>query len=318
MIPDERAFGEAAGALEVGDGDRIVVYDGEGLVSAARAWWMFLAFGTRRVAVLDGGLPASIASGGELELGIVTPEPRVFTAHFDPSFLARVPDVQAALADGSAQVVDARRPERFQGRDPEPWPVVNIGHMPGAVNLPMTTVVRAGSLLEADDLRAAFAAAGVDVDRPVVTTCGSGVTAPILIWRWPGSASRSAGSTTAPGPNGARAPTCPRKRCDDPRWPGVRRRPARPRPRPARGPGSRRRLARPERRAGDPHAAGLDPLSRHALSKEAVEGVSERTGGVPLFVEEVTRLLLERGEAGGLQAIPPTLQQSLAARLDRL
>ena len=77
----------------------------------------------------------------------------MFTAHFDPSFLARVPDVQAALADGSAQVVDARRPERFQGRDPEPWPVVNIGHMPGAVNLPMTTVVRAGSLLEADDLR---------------------------------------------------------------------------------------------------------------------------------------------------------------------
>ena len=128
----------------------------------------------------DGGLPAWIASGGELESGIVTPEPRVFTAHFDPSFLARVPDVQAALADGSAQVVDARRPERFQGRDPEPWPVVNIGHMPGAVNLPMTTVVRAGSLLEADDLRAAFAAAGVDVDRPVVTTCGSGVTAPIL------------------------------------------------------------------------------------------------------------------------------------------
>ncbi len=180
MIPDERAFGEAAGALGVGDGDRIVVYDGEGLVSAARAWWMFLAFGTRRVAVLDGGLPAWIASGGELESGIVTPEPRVFTAHFDPSFLARVPGVQAALADGSAQVVDARRPERFQGRDPEPWPVINIGHMPGAVNLPMTTVVRAGSLLEADDLRAAFAAAGVDVDRPVVTTCGSGVTAPIL------------------------------------------------------------------------------------------------------------------------------------------
>ncbi len=180
MIPDAPAFGKAVGALGVGDGDRIVVYDGEGLLSAARAWWMFLAFGTERVAVLDGGLPAWMANGGELESGPVEAEPRVFTPRLNPQLIARLADVETALEDGSAQVVDARNAERFAGRAPEPWPVVNVGHMPGALNLPMTAVIRAGSLLEADGLGAAFAAAGVDVDRPVVTTCGSGITAAIL------------------------------------------------------------------------------------------------------------------------------------------
>ncbi len=180
MIPDARSFANAVGALGVGDGDRIVVYDGEGLLSAARAWWMFLAFGAERVAVLDGGLPAWIANGGELESGPVGAEPRVFTARFNPLLLARLADVQTALADGTAQVVDARNAERFKGRAPEPWPVVNGGHMPGALNLPMTAVVRAGRLDDADEVGATFAAAGVDVDRPVVSTCGSGVTAAIV------------------------------------------------------------------------------------------------------------------------------------------
>jgi thiosulfate/3-mercaptopyruvate sulfurtransferase len=180
MMPDAWLFSVAVSLLRVADGDRIVVYDGEGLLSAARAWWMFLAFGAERVAVLDGGLPAWMANGGALESGPAKPGPRIFTARFNPSLLARLADVQAALAGGSAQVVDARNAERFAGRAAEPWPVVNVGHIPGALNLPMTAVVRAGSLLDADGLGAAFAAAGVDVDRPVVSTCGSGITAAIL------------------------------------------------------------------------------------------------------------------------------------------
>ena len=180
MVPDARLFGEAVGALGVGDGDRIVVYDGEGLLSAARAWWMFLAFGAERVAVLDGGLPAWTANGGALESGPAAPEPKTFSARFDRSLLARLPDVEAALADGSAQIVDARSAGRFAGREPEPWPVVNVGHMPGALNLPMNAVVRAGGLREPGDLAGIFARAGVDFDRPIITTCGSGITAAIL------------------------------------------------------------------------------------------------------------------------------------------
>jgi thiosulfate/3-mercaptopyruvate sulfurtransferase len=180
MIPDAKVFAEAVGALGVGDRDRIVVYDGEGLLSAARAWWMFLAFGAEKVAVLDGGLPAWTANGGALQSGPVRAEPRTFSARFDPSHLARLPDVEAAVEEGFAEIVDARSAGRFAGRDPEPWPVVNVGHMPGAINVPMNTVVRAGSLREPGDLERVFAGAGVDLDRPIITTCGSGITAAIL------------------------------------------------------------------------------------------------------------------------------------------
>ncbi len=180
MIPGAEAFAEAVGALGIGDGDRIVVYDGEGLLSAARAWWMFRTFGAERVAVLDGGLPAWMANGGALESGDATPEPKHFSARFDPSLLARLPDVVAALSDGSAQVLDARSAGRFAGWEPEPWPVVNLGHMPGALNVPMNVVVHAGSLRKPGELEGIFAEAGVEVGRPVITTCGSGVTAAIL------------------------------------------------------------------------------------------------------------------------------------------
>ena len=105
---------------------------------------------------------------------------RPFSARFDRSLLAELSDVRAALQDGVAQIVDARSAERFAGQAPEPWPVVNVGHMPGAVNLPMNRVVRAGSLREPGDLEEVFVRAGVDLDRPIITTCGSGITAAIL------------------------------------------------------------------------------------------------------------------------------------------
>ncbi len=180
MLPDAESFARAVGALGVGDGDRVVVYDGDGVTSSPRAWWMFRVFGHQRVWVLDGGLPAWIAAGYELEAGEASPKPKVFSARFQPNLVASLDDVRAALDDRSASVVDARSAGRFAARQPEPWPVVHLGHMPGALNLPWAEAVAAGSLKSPEALAAAFAAAGVDLDSPIITTCGSGVTAAIL------------------------------------------------------------------------------------------------------------------------------------------
>ncbi len=180
MLPDAGSFARAVGALGVGDGDRVVVYDGDGVLSSPRAWWMFRVFGHARVWVLDGGLPAWIAAGHALEAGAASPKPRIFSPRFEAGLVASLEDVRAALRDRSASVVDARSAGRFAGRQPEPWPVLNGGHMPGALNLPSVEALAAGSLKSPEALGAAFAAAGVDLDSPIVTTCGSGVTAAIL------------------------------------------------------------------------------------------------------------------------------------------
>ncbi len=180
MLPDAESFARAVRALGVGDGDRVVVYDGDGLLSAPRAWWMFRVFGQERVWVLDGGMPAWIAGGHALEAGESARKPRIFTPRLDAGLIASLDDVRSALADGSASVVDARSAARFTARQPEPWPVLNVGHMPGALNLPSADVLTAGSLKPPEALAAAFSAAGVDPDRPIITTCGSGVTAAIL------------------------------------------------------------------------------------------------------------------------------------------
>jgi thiosulfate/3-mercaptopyruvate sulfurtransferase len=180
MLPDAELFARAVGALGVGDGDRVVVYDGDGVLSAPRAWWMFRVFGHERVWVLDGGLPAWIAAGHAMEAGEASPQPRTFSARFQSGLVASLEDVRSALADGSASVVDARSAGRFTARQPEPWPVLNVGHMPGALNLPSVDVLAAGSLKSPEALAAVFAAAGVDLNSPIITTCGSGVTAAIL------------------------------------------------------------------------------------------------------------------------------------------
>jgi thiosulfate/3-mercaptopyruvate sulfurtransferase len=180
MLPDAESFARAVGALGVGDRDRVVVYDGDGVLSSPRAWWMFRVFGHRQVWVLDGGLPAWIAAGHRLEAGEASPKPKIFSARRDSSLVASLEDVRSALADRSATVVDARAAGRFAGRQPEPWSVVHVGHMPGALNVPSAEALAAGSLKSPEALAAAFAAAGVDLDRPIITTCGSGVTAAIL------------------------------------------------------------------------------------------------------------------------------------------
>jgi thiosulfate/3-mercaptopyruvate sulfurtransferase len=180
MLPGEKEFAEAAGVLGIGDGRTIVVYDGLGLMGAARVWWTLRVFGAREVFVLDGGLPAWKAEGRPLETGRVEPARRTFTTRLDARAVASAADVRAATANGSAQVLDARPAERFRGEAPEPRPGLRSGHIPGSLNVPSSTVIENGRLAAPDKLAAAFAAAGVDLDKPVITSCGSGVTAAIL------------------------------------------------------------------------------------------------------------------------------------------
>lgn len=179
MMPSAERFAEAVGALGIGDGMRIVVYDGAGLFSAARVWWMFRAFGAQDVRILDGGFPKWFAERRPVESGTVSPPRRTITAR-TPQGVADVEQVRAALAGRTAQIVDARSPERFRGEAPEPRPGVRPGRMPGSFNVPYGRVVEQGRLRAPDDIRAAFEAAGVDLDRPVITSCGSGVTAAVL------------------------------------------------------------------------------------------------------------------------------------------
>jgi thiosulfate/3-mercaptopyruvate sulfurtransferase len=141
---------------------------------------MFRTFGAEMVFVLDGGLPQWRAEGRPIESGPVTRPPRKFTARLDPGLVAAVTDVQRALAEKSAQVVDARAADRFYGKAPEPRPGLRSGHMPGAFNVPYQGVLDNNRLAAPDTIAAAFSAGGVDVDKPIVTSCGSGVTAAIL------------------------------------------------------------------------------------------------------------------------------------------
>jgi thiosulfate/3-mercaptopyruvate sulfurtransferase len=180
MLPGPKDFGEAAGKLGIARTDTIVVYDALGLFSAARVWWTFRIFGAPNVFILDGGLPQWKAEKRPLESGAVKRAPKTFDAEMNTRAVAMVSDVQMALATASAQVVDARANDRFRGAAPEPRPGLRSGHMPGSLNLPYTTLLENGHLKPPAQLKQAFAAAGVDLDKKVITSCGSGVTAAIL------------------------------------------------------------------------------------------------------------------------------------------
>jgi thiosulfate/3-mercaptopyruvate sulfurtransferase len=180
MLPDPLAFADAMTALGLGDGMRLVVYDSLGLFAAARVWWTLRAFGVDEVAILDGGLPQWLAEGHPIEPGEARPQPRRFTPRLDRAFVASLDDVRRTLATGAAQVVDARPADRFEGRAPEPRPGLRSGHIPGSLNLPVAEIVESGRLKRGPALAAAFAARCIDLARPIVTTCGSGVTAAIV------------------------------------------------------------------------------------------------------------------------------------------
>jgi len=179
MVPAPELFAAKMAALGIGDGDRVVVYDTVGLSSAGRAWWMLRLFGHDEVALLDGGLPKWRAEGRPLETAVPTPAKRAFTARFDPSLLRDKDALLANLASPREQVVDARAAGRFDGTAEESWPGRRRGHIPGSRNLPFDRVTEPETrqLRGADDLRRLFDEAGVALDRPIVASCGSGVTA---------------------------------------------------------------------------------------------------------------------------------------------
>lgn len=182
MLPPPAQFAEAVGALGIGNGTFVVAYDSYGLMSAARVWWMFRAFGYDRVAVLDGGLPKWKAEGRPVDAAPVTVTPRTFTAKFRPRVVRRKADVLDNLKSRDELVIDARSAGRFRGSDPEPRAGLRSGHIPGSRNVPYASLLdpKAQTVLPADALRQRFQAAQVDLGKPLVTSCGSGVTACVL------------------------------------------------------------------------------------------------------------------------------------------
>jgi len=181
MLPSPQEFATAARRLGVEPNSRIVVYDTPGMFSAPRVWWSFRAMGHNDVVVLDGGLKAWLAEGRPVESGWREPPHGEFKAHSVSSLVRGLDDVRGIVDRGGAQLVDARSAVRFRGEASEPRPGLREGYMPGVHNVPWSTILRPdGTLADVETLRAAFAAGGVDLAGPIVTTCGSGISAAIL------------------------------------------------------------------------------------------------------------------------------------------
>jgi thiosulfate/3-mercaptopyruvate sulfurtransferase len=180
MLPSPENFAAAVAALGVSNSSRIVVYDQRGIFSAARAWWTFRVFGHDEVFVLDGGLPKWLAEGHPVTASVAPPPPGSFTAAYRPEMVRDLAAMRQNLGEKSELVLDARAAGRFDGSVPEPRPGMKSGHIPGAKSLPFTEILRDGAMLPAPALRQKFAASGVDGTKPVVITCGSGVTAAVL------------------------------------------------------------------------------------------------------------------------------------------
>jgi thiosulfate/3-mercaptopyruvate sulfurtransferase len=169
------------GTLGVGDGMKIVVYDSAGLWTAARVWWTFRVFGAADIVILEGGLPQWIAEGRPLESGPgPTKAAKPFTAKFNPKMVSDMADVQQRVASGTGKVVDGRPADRFYGKAAEPRQGVPSGHIPGSSSLPTTDFVSGGKLKDDAELAMLFERAGVDLAQPVVTSCGSGISAATL------------------------------------------------------------------------------------------------------------------------------------------
>ena len=182
MMPSADAFAKAVGALGIGNGDTVVVYDGSGIFSAPRVWWMFKAMGHDQVKVLDGGFPIWRREMHPIETGAVRPESQIFRANLRPAIMRDFDDVMNIVKDHSAQIADARSPGRFTGSEAEPRAGVRGGHMPGAANLHFRTLLTAeGTFRPQAQLREIFERANVDTQKPIVTSCGTGVTAAILM-----------------------------------------------------------------------------------------------------------------------------------------
>lgn len=182
MLPQADQFAHDAGRLGIGNDDLVVIYDRGDYMGAPRAWWMFGVFGHERVKVLDGGLKKWLAEGGAVESAAVTPVPKTYQARFDGHRVRGLDDIRRNVGSGSEQVIDARSRERYEGTAPEPWPGRRSGRIPGSLNVPFTDVIdpATGEMRSVSELRTIFSTARADLARPIVTSCGSGVTAGVL------------------------------------------------------------------------------------------------------------------------------------------
>jgi thiosulfate/3-mercaptopyruvate sulfurtransferase len=182
MFPSAEQFGRDVGALGIGNDDTVVVCDAGGWVAGPRVWWMFLSYGHDKVRVLDGGLKKWRAEGRPIQSGAVTLDPVTFRATFDPERVRTLQQMIDNVERGAEQVIDARSAERFEGRVAEPRPGLRSGHIPGSRNLSYDKLFDSatGAMKPPEELRQAFATACVDLDQPIVTSCGSGVSALVL------------------------------------------------------------------------------------------------------------------------------------------
>ena len=181
MLPSAEKFASRMQSLGLGDGSRIVIYDNSPLHTAARGWWMLDTFGAHDVAILDGGIAKWRAEGRDIATGKEQLRHRHFTVWADDKNVRTLDQMKANLDSHAEQMLDARPEARFTGEEPDPRPATHAGHIPGAKNLPASEVFNDdGTWKTGDALKSAFEGAGVDLDKPVVTTCGSGLTAAVL------------------------------------------------------------------------------------------------------------------------------------------
>jgi len=182
MLPSPQQFSSDVGALGIGNDDLVIIYDRGDYMGAPRAWWMFETFGHDRVKVLNGGLKKWIADGYPIDCGVTTPSHKTFHAHFDQSRVRNLEQIRANVDSQVEQVIDARSRERYEGTAPEPWQGRRSGRIPGSLNVPFQHLVDSvtGDMLPDAQLRAVFKDAHVDLTRPIVTSCGSGVTAGVI------------------------------------------------------------------------------------------------------------------------------------------
>lgn len=179
-LPSAESFARFAGAMGISETDTIIVYDGFGLFSAPRTRWLFRVMGAENVFILDGGLDGWKKDGRPLTAEITKIAPNVFNAELKAEQVATLEDMREIVADGTTQIADARPAGRFKGQDPEPRPGLRGGHMPGAKNIAFSNFSRDGHMVGKDELKTLLEDSGVDLSKPVVTSCGSGVSAAII------------------------------------------------------------------------------------------------------------------------------------------
>jgi len=184
MLPSAPAFARCASELGISNDSVVVVYDTLGLMSAGRVWWTLRAFGHDKVAILDGGLKKWLAEGRPVTDAVVTPGGGLFTATFDPTVVRTKAQLLDNLESRAEQVIDARSTARFTAQEREARPVLRFGHIPDSLNLPFTALTdpHSAEVLPVSELRKAFEAAGLDFSKPVIASCGSGVTAAALVF----------------------------------------------------------------------------------------------------------------------------------------